>query len=843
MRASIITKPSLGRLTVVEHILVGQAPSGDANEYSVQFDVALHINLAETPGHQWTVEVWHNHLSRSQQDEWTALPLQQDTTPKAQTACSLESDYNTNCLWFRGTLVGYPCSGTRTDFTVRFRRDDDTLEDHWRWATSYGGAENGVLLYQPALVSILARDLIDYLPLPQDTRLSVLRRRSETPHTLLWLITASDAVPATGERSGWTTWSLGRPNRVERWFALTRISPPWLGPFQGCEELADGEAIVYSFLRSDGLHVVVLAVSGVQADGDIQTVLCRGSDLRHLTAVSRNDDTASRQARIVVSVGRSFDLALAAAIYEARKLVMSYSLSHSFDGVGRNVDSANLQTPNRHSSNLQQEPNEVQQAALGGRPVASWFQEWVDGLAYCTWNGIGLDLSEEKVLLALSSLEDSGIHISNLIIDDGWQSVDNPGKSNMLQGWKSFEADNGKFPSGLRGFVDKLKTQSSSLRHVAVWHALLGYWAGLARSERIATSYRTRNVSIRSDAMFSNGRMLVTDVDDELKLYEDFYGFLEEAGISAVKTDVQFALDELDCSTDRRDLSTPCAHAWQNTYLRYFAGRAIACMAQTPSLIFGTYLRNDIGPAIPMRNSDDFIPDNESSHLWHVWCNAHNAVFSSFLNVIPDWDMFQTNHAWAEWHAAARCLSGGPICITDEPGKSNVQLIQRISAETPRGDTIILRPSVFGRTADVYSGFKEEHLCRISCYNGDADTGTGMMGLFNMGYRSLKEVVRINEFMGVTTHRKYVVRSFRSKRVCGLFDTQDVLSPQIDSHAWDILTAYRVWSVSVYSAAKEEPSTIRVASLGLLDHLVGSVALMQSDIDVRPPLPDDRGKP
>jgi hypothetical protein len=34
---------------------------------------------------------------------------------------------------------------------------------------------------------------------------------------------------------------------------------------------------------------------------------------------------------------------------------------------------------------------------------------WEDGVSYCTWNGLGWDLSESKILQALKALEHSGI--------------------------------------------------------------------------------------------------------------------------------------------------------------------------------------------------------------------------------------------------------------------------------------------------------------------------------------------------------------------------------------------------------------------------------------------------
>jgi hypothetical protein len=46
-----------------------------------------------------------------------------------------------------------------------------------------------------------------------------------------------------------------------------------------------------------------------------------------------------------------------------------------------------------------------------------------DGLSYCTWNGLGQNLTEDKVFTALESLSKNEINISNLIIDDNWQSL------------------------------------------------------------------------------------------------------------------------------------------------------------------------------------------------------------------------------------------------------------------------------------------------------------------------------------------------------------------------------------------------------------------------------------
>lgn len=49
-----------------------------------------------------------------------------------------------------------------------------------------------------------------------------------------------------------------------RWFALVRIWTPWLAPRQGKNKFGlDKEAVTCSFLSSDGKHIVLLGISGV----------------------------------------------------------------------------------------------------------------------------------------------------------------------------------------------------------------------------------------------------------------------------------------------------------------------------------------------------------------------------------------------------------------------------------------------------------------------------------------------------------------------------------------------------------------------------------------------------
>jgi len=228
-----------------------------------------------------------------------------------------------------------------------------------------------------------------------------------------------------------------------------------------------------------------------------------------------------------------------------------------------------------------------------------------------TWNSLGQNLTEEKVLKALDTLAENKIRISNLIIDDNWQDIDYRGDGQWQHGWNDFEAEPKTFPRGLKALVSDIRSKHKNIQHIAVWHALLGYWAGLAPSGPLAKRYKTIQVA-RDDAEKSqlpvDGQMTLVAEEDVQAFYNDFYRFLSNAGIDGVKTDGQYMIDTWTSPTARRTLTQPYLDAWTLASLRHFAGRAISCMSLAPPIIFHSQLPNTRPPVV-CRNSDDFFPD------------------------------------------------------------------------------------------------------------------------------------------------------------------------------------------------------------------------------------------
>ena len=233
-----------------------------------------------------------------------------------------------------------------------------------------------MLYFQP---QVPPSELRDYLK-SYSSDLSIHPVPSEAPDTRLWSITAT-VKAAEGPQSGWAHISLGTPRSYTRWFSLVRIWSPWLAPRHGKDTFnPPQDAVLSSFLRWDGLHLVLLAISGVD---DVLTVF-KGNDEGNVIISARNDSPEQSQARVVAAVGTTFENANAAVMYHARKLVRG-------DEYMSNEIKAEIKT------------------AIENDVKAEWMENWYDGLTYCTWNALGQDLNEKKIYNALKILKEQNI--------------------------------------------------------------------------------------------------------------------------------------------------------------------------------------------------------------------------------------------------------------------------------------------------------------------------------------------------------------------------------------------------------------------------------------------------
>lgn len=87
---------------------------------------------------------------------------------------------------------------------------------------------------------------------------------------------------------------------------------------------------------------------------------------------------------MLAAVGTTFNTALAAVMYHARKIVA---------GTDTMSDT--------HKKEMEH--------ALEKDVKAEYMTNWYDGLTYCTWNALGQNLNEQKIFDALQILKDKDI--------------------------------------------------------------------------------------------------------------------------------------------------------------------------------------------------------------------------------------------------------------------------------------------------------------------------------------------------------------------------------------------------------------------------------------------------
>ena len=715
--------------------------------------------------------------------------------------------------------------GRRVFFTVRYRTDPHSP---WQWVNSQFGTPDGEMILQPPVDPLF----LGPFPLNLDPGWNIRKLSSECPDAQLYLVESTEAIPRSEGSNAKTETKLLQKSRpsFNRFFALVRIWTPWLAPRHGEGHFNITEdAVLCSFLQHDGKHLVLLAINGVD---DVLT-LFKSDEAGRIVVAARNDGSKPGKFRILAATAWNFEVANAAVMYEARKLVrQSAAAQETADQIPKHIKAESVDFDTVLVSNSSNGSKD------SPAPAPQWLESWYDSLTYCTWNSLGQALTQDKILAGLDALVANSIHISTLIIDDNWQSLDGyqDSTSQFQRGWKDFEATPDCFPSGLKAGIATIRAAHPQIQDIAVWHALLGYWGGVSPHGSLAKAYKT--IEVEKQPGVAGGTMFAVDPSDAHRLYDDFYSFLSSCGVTSVKTDAQFFLDLLASTPDRAAFTTTYQSAWTQAHLRHLSGKAISCMSQIPQILFHSFLPTYM-PRILLRNSDDFFPDIPASHPWHVFCNAHNALLVQHLNVLPDWDMFQTSHPYSGLHAAARCVSGGPIYITDTPGEHDVKLIGEMTALNVRSQTVILRPSNVGKTVSVYDNYTDGAVLKVGTWNGPSETGTGILGIFNVAEREVASLISLLEFPGVDAQgadsagpKSWIVRAHVAGLVTKPIASKLPVSPEmlistaLAVRGYDVLSAYPVHE---FMLGKAE---ISVAVLGLLGKMTGACAIVSSDIHI-----------
>ncbi|KAG1474653.1 hypothetical protein G6F56_000234 [Rhizopus delemar] len=461
----------------------------------------------------------------------------------------------------------------------------------------------------------------------------------------------------------------------------------------------------------------------------------------------------------------------------------------------------------------------------------------LNSLGYCTWNAFGKSIDHEKLCDALTSLVNNQIPIGYIMLDDGWQHVTSDG-SQLL----SFDACSTKFPKGLKQTVLEVKQRYPAIKYIGVWHTLWGYWQGISAELGNIRGYDYYELKEKKGSF-------VGLLKKPEQFYQEFSSFLKESYVDFVKVDNQGGFQELLCDSEMRfEIWDNYRQALVDTSDKKFNGKVIHCMALTPHIMFNPIL--SYRTKSTFRNSDDFFPNVADSHDWHIYANAINSLWTRHYPTVADWDMFQSDHPFAEYHASSRAISGGPVYITDFPGKHNPDLIEKLvgmqrseeltllrsrQPPNPTFDTVLKDPMGVKGLLCLYNLNREE-------ITSDSESLYVVCGFWNTSSCTNLGIVNSNLFNREDIFKSlllaYVVTGIDQGKILPLYPSDSsmmgdnveinkLVKSQRENTLITRVAGYGSTLISI--SCTKSLGNISVACLGLLDKLNGTRAILKTE--------------
>ncbi|KAJ3127737.1 hypothetical protein HK098_005854 [Nowakowskiella sp. JEL0407] len=461
-----------------------------------------------------------------------------------------------------------------------------------------------------------------------------------------------------------------------------------------------------------------------------------------------------------------------------------------------------------------------------------------DHLGWCTWNSYYKNVNESAIVSYIKNLQNLNIPFEFVLIDDGWQDY-----NDRLE-LKSFEMNTVKFPSNFK-IISEIKR--AGVKFVGVWHTLIGCWGGIDPSGQIALEYKLVEVTKRDGT-----KIHLVDSCDVDRFYEEFVTLLLNAAVDFVKVDHQAVFDEIvDADSERLWKS------YQRALIQSTASKlpVIWSMSHSPKLLFNTFINSKTLESSEfqhaLRTSDDFFPDVDDSHGWHVYANSISAMFSTLLinprqhpsspnfstslpHVVADWDMFQSKHKFAKFHAISRAISGAAVYLSDKPNEHDrILLTQMVVGSSINGGSRTPRcqqPAFPTNECAFFDFNKEVRLFKEQ--NRAMDNVIGVVGLFNCRRNgeekfsgSVLDAVQASDVQGLKGEYKEFVAFF--------YELKEFRRVRRNERVLVFLNAGRCELVTFSPLIEVHDCPFKYAIFGLYDKINGAVVLIDSSVTLR----------
>jgi len=253
-------------------------------------------------------------------------------------------------------------------YTLKYKHTDTA---QWQWSGSAEGQDNGEIIYGQARQDVDSLSISDVFH-GTDRAITVREEGQKYKQAKFWYLEGDAPISITPTNLG-----LGSPKSMLSYMALIKMTDAWMGPIHGKNTWSsDRNSFLLQFKRSDGLHVAVLPLA---AAGDLCTTSLVSNDSGSIIVKTQNDRKRLGKMRCIVSIDVDQTRVVDTAMYQARKTIHGAEIADAED------------------------------------IKPSWWERWMDGLAYCTWNGVGRDLTEQRILDTVRDLADQGLKSTTCI--------------------------------------------------------------------------------------------------------------------------------------------------------------------------------------------------------------------------------------------------------------------------------------------------------------------------------------------------------------------------------------------------------------------------------------------
>ncbi|XP_010559219.1 PREDICTED: probable galactinol--sucrose galactosyltransferase 4 [Tarenaya hassleriana] len=245
--------------------------------------------------------------------------------------------------------------------------------------------------------------------------------------------------------------------------------------------------------------------------------------------------------------------------------------------------------------------------------------------------------------------------------------------------------------TGLEAFTRDLRTTFKNLDDIYVWHSISGAWGGVKPGiEGLDIEVVPCNLSpgldrtmpdLAVDKIVEAGIGLVHP-SQARKFYNSMHSYLANAGITGVKVDV---IEKLEYASEdyggRVELAKAYYDGLTDSMIKNFSGtELLASMQQCNDFFYLGTKQISFG-----RVGDDFwFQDPNGDPEGVYWLQGVHMIHCSYNSlwmgqmIHPDWDMFQSDHVCAKFHAGSRAICGGPVYLSDSLGHHDFGLIKQL---------------------------------------------------------------------------------------------------------------------------------------------------------------------